>query len=307
MNSPVNRLTATLLASSFAAILLTSSMWAAAVRYDGLYVCKQEAKYMEYLRFYKDGTVISVSSPDPINTAASMLRRGGSSPFTEAQYTITGSRIEFTFQETAGAIAYVGTISANVIDFKVHSGINNKDFIRRYEFASAKVAPDEPHSSVVRPKIKAEGIELGQWITEVVYYDEYQRPERSDLVNEQGVIVARRCRIYRANSLISSLLAFPGPLKPGPMCGIDPTDMCFATDHDPDGNAVVSRVLCLDVNGDVIMDGNKPRLVRSFDATQENVSNVVYNGAFKARAYVKIFPCTNCAKQTGNSKIVYVW
>jgi len=277
------------------------------VRYDGLYVCKQ-ADYMKYLRFYKDGTVISETSSNPIDTAARYFHRGGSRPVTEAKYTITASRIQFTFQEVAGPIAYEGTMSANLIDFKVHSGITDEDSIEKYEFVTATVSADEPYESVVRAKTKVEGIELGQWVTEVVYYDQYGRPHKSDLANVQGVLVARRCRIFLATSLVQSHWAFPGPPMKSPVCDIDPMDLFFATNHDPQGNPKVSRFLCLDANGDVIMDGRKPLLIRSFVGTQKSVRDEVYNErGFKARAYVKIFPCSDCAKQTGDSRVVYVW
>ncbi|MFX0209253.1 MAG: hypothetical protein ACFFDT_24935 [Candidatus Hodarchaeota archaeon] len=292
-----------------AVFFLISVVWATELRFDGLYVCiKHNKNYTNFLRFFQDGTVISAAiggtTPESIKAAAKWLtwEKG-----MQGTYNISGSQIKFAISNARGSIEYIGIISGNTIDFKIHSNITNIDLNEKFEFIKLDVVPYKPAKKSERIMTEEENLELGEWITEIVYYDEYQRPIRSDLLNRKGIIVARRGRVFAATTLSQSFLASNGPLKPGSICDIDPNEVFFITNHDPQGNPITSRFLCLDKNGDLIMDGERPLLVNTFSASQKTETKIIYNGAFKQKAYIKIFPCDNCAKQTGNSKVVYVW
>jgi len=81
---------------------------------------------------------------------------------------------------------------------------------------------------------------------------------------------------------------------------------------DPGGKRIETPMfLCLDEKGDIIRDkkGN-PVMVKAFSADQRQVTSFLYNGfnpTIKSGAITRIYPCQNCATQTGIKDCCYVW
>jgi hypothetical protein len=112
------------------------------VRYDGLYetVCNYEVEDDEgeqgYLRFYSDGTVISVGTScdgsaeqlrDWFNLEMEYLRKG--------IYKIKGQKIEFSTTGVNGTVNYMGKIDKNGnLSLKVISDINGYKSREEYSF-----------------------------------------------------------------------------------------------------------------------------------------------------------------------------
>lgn len=58
----------------------------------------------------------------------------------------------------------------------------------------------------------------------------------------------------------------------------------------------------------LIRRSGKPVLVKPFDAQQKSEFEIVNNvRGFKDKKITKIYPCKNCAGQTGEKNCKYVW
>ena len=67
------------------------------------------------------------------------------------------------------------------------------------------------------------------------------------------------------------------------------------------------RWLCLDKRGSVIRSQGKPVLVEPFTAEQRATSQLEYDGAVLKTKFTTIYPCTNCAAETGVEACHFVW
>jgi hypothetical protein len=108
---------------------------APAIRYDGLY-CEANGNSTSYLRFYSNGTVISVSStgtPDQIV-------RWFNAPYENSGiYTIAGDTVSFETTSSHGKVAYRGKILADRLVLDTHSYINGRNAkAREYIFTLMK-------------------------------------------------------------------------------------------------------------------------------------------------------------------------
>jgi HEAT repeat protein len=69
--------------------------------------------------------------------------------------------------------------------------------------------------------------------------------------------------------------------------------------------------ICLDEEGNIIRDENgKPVLVEDVPAKQKSVASVHYgfsNPFIPSGATIKIYPCENCAEETGIENCSYIW
>ena len=86
------------------------------------------------------------------------------------------------------------------------------------------------------------------------------------------------------------------------------TDLTTGNDiHATDNDKKNPMWLCLDKKGNIIRRSGKPVLVKPFDAQQKSEFKNVYHGAFIDERITKIYPCDNCAGQTGEKNCKYVW
>ena len=106
------------------------------LRYDGLYQSSQVKNYWYYLRFYADGTVITVSSTGtPVDvkkwfTSENVKSRN----FSHGKYELTESHIFFSSKSRNGIVDYEGDIEGAEIDMNVHSHINGAKIERKFYF-----------------------------------------------------------------------------------------------------------------------------------------------------------------------------
>jgi hypothetical protein len=107
----------------------------AGLRFDGVYQ-HQVSDYSQYLRFYDDQIVITVSAKgsDP-SQLASWFHRGSSIVGTAA-YALDGTAISFTSTATEGSVAYQGLVCSEAVSLKVHSLINGNRATSTYSFAA---------------------------------------------------------------------------------------------------------------------------------------------------------------------------
>ena len=94
------------------------------IRYDGLY-CRFYEDYTSYLRFYKDGTVISVSSTG----SPEDLKKWFNAPYENSgTYSNVDNIISFETTSSVGTVSYHGKILKDRLVLDRHSYINGKDF-----------------------------------------------------------------------------------------------------------------------------------------------------------------------------------
>jgi hypothetical protein len=105
------------------------------LRFDGVYQ-HPVSDYTQYLRFYADQTVITVSAKgsDP-SQLASWFHKGSSIVGT-GTYTLNGAAISFTVTSTEGAVSYQGLVCADSVSLQVHSLINGNRATSTYSFAA---------------------------------------------------------------------------------------------------------------------------------------------------------------------------
>jgi hypothetical protein len=104
------------------------------LRYDGFYVSIQQSGN-HYLRFYEDGTVISVTvagTPNDLisgepQKVAKWFKKEDSSNFSKGQYKISDSELEFTSTSKNGSVDYNGTIAGEKLSLHTFSHINGNE------------------------------------------------------------------------------------------------------------------------------------------------------------------------------------
>jgi len=94
------------------------------IRYDGLYYRKEGADSNQYIRFYDDGTVITVTSTGTITQIKNWFDKNNKSPFSRGKYVVTGDSITFQSTSEAGRVDYNGKILDNKLILNIHSHIN---------------------------------------------------------------------------------------------------------------------------------------------------------------------------------------
>ena len=128
-----------------------------ALRFDGVYYSEEiDAGIgdvgLDYLRFSKDGTVKSLSSPAPVEQAVGWLWEEAR-PVAKGRYVVDGPRLRFTLESSMGKVDYVATARGGGadsepdagptgLDITWHSQVNGADGGGPYSFL--EVAADEP-------------------------------------------------------------------------------------------------------------------------------------------------------------------
>jgi hypothetical protein len=120
--------------------LATPAKQQQAVRYDGLYQSEKEDTAWYYLRFYKDGTVLSVTS---IGTPA-QVARWLNKQYQDAgkgAYSIDGDHLKFSETSPSGTVDYDGTIiEGGKLKLNSHSHINDHRGTSTYQFVEQKMS-----------------------------------------------------------------------------------------------------------------------------------------------------------------------
>jgi len=116
-----------------------------APRYDGVYRSapfrSEGSDFCSYLRFYRTGTVIAVSSECTQDTPTYLkkwfdIRNSG--PEKEGvgrgRWSLKGSQITFSATSREGIVSYAGRLSAGAVELDSHSYINGAHNHDRYSF-----------------------------------------------------------------------------------------------------------------------------------------------------------------------------
>lgn len=113
---------------------------------NGLYVSSDPTKdYKSYLRFYFNGTVLDVSSPDEVNKVGEWLSmERAEKPFSIGFYKTTNDKIEFNSTGKYGTVEYVGQVQTEALELFFYSHINGNCGIRKYQFVECNL--EEPYN-----------------------------------------------------------------------------------------------------------------------------------------------------------------
>jgi len=109
------------------------AMQLSSLRYDGLYQSVRQDDSIMYLRFYEDGTVLSVGStgnPEQVAVWLNKTYRNGS----VGLYVIRDLVLEFTVTSKEGAVDYTGTINGEELTLDIYSHINGYRATSVYHF-----------------------------------------------------------------------------------------------------------------------------------------------------------------------------
>lgn len=109
---------------------------AAIVRFDGIYYSRDpQGRGDYYLRFYADGTVVSVTSTGSPVQVASWLNPGNEN-VGKGIYQADGKLLRFTEETKTGAVDYAGTMAASTLDLQLTSRINGHWSRRTFVFVA---------------------------------------------------------------------------------------------------------------------------------------------------------------------------
>jgi len=101
------------------------------VKFDGVYEHKGTDTFY-YLRFYDDGSVISVSSTGTPEQIAKWFNKDYND-VSKGTYTVTGTHIKFSTTDSHGTVDYDGEIQNDHLALKSFSHINsfagNEDYV----------------------------------------------------------------------------------------------------------------------------------------------------------------------------------
>ena len=169
----------------------------------------------------------------------------------------------------------------------------------RLKVANIILNSKDPKAVKARPQAR-QVIASIIYITEIVNYGNYGRAASSVLKNRAGQEVAKK-EIWFS------------PYNPTIKYAEVITDLITgyqfqAVIYDDYGRPKNPMWLCLDKKGNIIRRSGKPVLVKQFDAQQKSEFEIVNNvRGFKDKKITKIYPCKNCAGQTGEKNCKYVW
>lgn len=112
-----------------------------ALRLDGVYQAEKENRYYPYLRFYADGTVLSVSSDASPTELVRWFNRLHPA-VALGTYFVSGDRVDFKTTSKAGTIDYDGTIEGDQIRFRTYFHSNHERRVESYRFMKVTVTQD---------------------------------------------------------------------------------------------------------------------------------------------------------------------
>lgn len=162
-------------------------------------------------------------------------------------------------------------------------------------------------------KVHAQALRVVQdesYLTELMTYDQYGRPDNIILFDVQGLQVdVRRFQgvpVAKKELTFSQYNSRQITQEKIIVFGID--EVAHVTDYDAYGKPKNVMWLCLDEKGNVIKNADgKAVLVKPFQAEQRSEYEKQYSGAYITSKITKIYPCKNCVEQTGIKNCRYVW
>ena len=279
-----------------------------ALRYGGVY---QSGPY--YLRFYEDKTLLKThsraKSAAQVSWSFDRIRY-----ISTGRYLITGSNIEFSSTSEDGTVDYKGVIQGDSLILNSHSHIN--DCRRTEVFKFVKVDfPEKRMTEQFRNKLNSRMKTKKQktktpggkvipvdYLTEIVWYDEFQRPASSVLINTEGKVIAQKDFEFSQHNptqiRVESTREYTWD---------SPFHKALRVTNYELGKSKNPMFLVLDEKGSIITRADKPILVKRFRAQQKTKTETEYHGAFMHKRTTKIYPCENCAEKTGIRNSRYVW
>ena len=102
------------------------------LRYDGIYQAKEE-DYFLYLRFYADGTVLTVSSGSHPDQVFSLISKDQAEVST-GNYTLEGDTLSFSATSEEGTVDYHGQLDGERLVVQSYSHINESHSDEEYTF-----------------------------------------------------------------------------------------------------------------------------------------------------------------------------
>ncbi|MBI4652065.1 hypothetical protein HY745_12480 [Candidatus Desantisbacteria bacterium] len=173
-------------------------------------------------------------------------------------------------------------VSLTIINFscsKHHEELNKK----------SKPVLDEKNISKEK-KVK------DQFITEIIAYDSFGQPVFRSLKNIKGELIAKNVFKYIDGNIVSM-----------ETIDIKSNKIIHTTNYNSNGDPLNPMYLCLDEEGNIITKWFQPVMVNTFEAEQMGTGKYEYNNSDMTKTITKLYPCKNCASQTGIKNVVYVW
>jgi hypothetical protein len=112
----------------------TSGAHLATLRLDGLYQSKRSSGYLastEYLRFFPDGSVISVTSTGNASEVASWFTRDNAD-LSKGNYSVNGTTVRFSSTSPEGTVEYEGEILGQKLALRRHSHVTGHRDVQEY-------------------------------------------------------------------------------------------------------------------------------------------------------------------------------
>ncbi|NIM13315.1 MAG: hypothetical protein GTO45_14480 [Candidatus Aminicenantes bacterium] len=136
------------------------------------------------------------------------------------------------------------------------------------------------------------------YITSEILFDPRTRPIATVLKNLKGKIIAKKIPVFSKfnTKIITEERIFD----------VVTNKTIHITKYEY-GKPINPLFLCLDEKGNIIKKSGKPILIKSFYALQQIKSKKKYSTGFLIEEIRKIYPCENCAEQTGIKNCRYVW
>jgi hypothetical protein len=177
--------------------------------------------------------------------------------------------------------------------------LSNPDM--RLKAAKLLVASKDPKAAnVLARALEVVEVETS-CLVEYTDYTVFGQAFKVVLRNKMGKDVASRRRVHDGSFIVSETLT---DLSTG--------KKIRTWTFDPGGKRIETPMfLCLDEKGDIIRDKKKnPVMVKAFSADQRQVTSARYDGynpTIKTSETTRIYPCQDCATQTGIKDCHYVW
>jgi hypothetical protein len=165
--------------------------------------------------------------------------------------------------------------------------------------AGARPIQTAKKKSTLMEEEKLNEQKLGKPIVETTTYDPRRRPMMILLKNLNGKTVAKK--IFQFNKFRSDFFSNEKIFNATNNNGI------HETDYDEFNKPKNRKWLCLDGDGNIIIQKDKVILINPFNADQKSYPKNIYKMGFLMERIREIYPCKNCAEGTGIKDCVYVW